>query len=136
MAQTTMFAWNQRSSIKIPGLEEQHTELFDFLATLTQSINGGKSREEQNRALVEFLDYAVYHFKKEAELIEKYGYVEYKHQYEAEQDLLKREFDKMRQRARRGDFVVDSKTLLFLKNALQTHIFSGEKYLIRRSEKI
>ena len=135
MAQLNLFTNNIRSSIKIPALEEQHKELLGILTTLTESVQGGKSREAQNRILLQFLDYAVYHFKKEAQLIEKHGYGEYHLQYKNEQELLKRELDELGRRVRTGDFVLDSKTLLLLKTVFQSHVFSAEKYLVRRMER-
>ena len=135
MAQANLFAWNQRSSIRIPAIEEQHRELLGFLTTLAEDMSWGERRDAQNLLLLRFIDYAVYHFKKEAELIEKYGYDEYLSQYKNEQNLLVREFDDVRRKVRSPHFALDAATLILLKNVLRSHILSGEKYLVRRTGK-
>lgn len=115
--------------------EDQHRRLLQFLTTLTDSVNVGISRETQSHVLLQFIDYAVYHFKEEAELIEEYGYPEYLLQYESEHARLTRELEDLRWSVREPDFVLDTQSLLLLKNVLQSHIFSDEKYLVRRTEK-
>jgi hemerythrin len=134
MPQANFFSWNQRSSIRISDLEPQHRDLLEFIGALAESINEGKSRQAQNLVLLRFIEYATYHFKAEAELIDKYGYREYRIQYDNEQGSLRAELGEMKQRVRRGESL-DAKTLLSLQNVLQTHILSDEKYLVRRTER-
>jgi hemerythrin len=135
MEWVNLINWNQSANIRIPALEEQHRELLQLLITLTDSINRGRSREAQNTVLLRFVDSALHHFRKEADLIAEYGYPEYLRQYEEEHARLTRELDDLSQSAQKPDFLLDTKIFLLLKDLLQTHIFSDEKYLVRRADK-
>jgi hemerythrin len=83
--------FNNKSAIRIPGMEADHKTLFDLLDTLSESLKGGKTRESQNRLLMRLLEFAVYHSEKEKDLLKKYGYLEYVFRYQRDQDDLKRQ---------------------------------------------
>ena len=135
MASTTLMTFNNKSAIRIPGMEADHKTLFDLLDTLSESLKGGKTRESQNRLLMRLLEFAVYHSEKEKDLLKKYGYLEYVFQYQRDQDDLKRQVGALRHRLGRPSFALDDQTLLDTRSLLQRHMRSGEKYFVYRGER-
>lgn len=134
MAKANLFATNRRSSIGIVGSGEQHKELLGLIDSFVDSIHQGRIRESRNLILLRFVDYAIYHFRKDAELIEKYGYDDYLVQYRMEQRSFARELDELRRRTRLPSFVADDKTVSVLKEILNHHLTSNDRYLVRRAD--
>ena len=135
MASTTLMTFNNKSSIRIPGMEADHKTLLELLDTLSESLKGGKTKESQNRLLIRLLEFAVYHSEKEKDVMKKYGYLEYVLQYQRDQDDLKRQVGALRHRLGKPNFALDNQTLLDTRSLLQRHMRSGEKYFVYRGER-
>jgi hemerythrin len=135
LASTTLMTFNNKSAIRIPGMEADHKTLLELLDTLSESLKGGKTKESQNRLLMRLLEFAVYHSEKEKDVMKKYGYLEYLLQYQRDQDDLKRQVSALRHRLGKPNFVLDDRTLLDTRSLLQRHMRSGEKYFVYRGER-
>jgi hemerythrin len=135
LASTTLMTFNNKSSIRIPGMEADHKTLLELLDTLSESLKGGKTQGSQNRLLIRLLEFVVYHSEKEKDLLKKYGYLEYVFQYQRDQDDLKRQVYALKQRLGKPNFALNDQTLLDTRSLLQRHMRSGEKYFVYRGER-
>lgn len=75
-----MFKWNEKFSVNIKEIDNQHRELFKIGYSLYNivSIKDGIDRyDEILEILCRLEDYANYHFGYEEELMKKYGYPKY-----------------------------------------------------------
>ena len=128
MPNANLAMWDHISSTKNPAVEEQHRELSVFLSALAKSIGQRKRRDAQNLALLRFIEYAIYHFKREAGFIGSHEYGDALVEYQKEQDLLARELDDVRRRVAEPDFELDTRILVLLRNVFQTHVLSAKRY--------
>ncbi len=134
MPQVNLFSTNRRSSIRIPVSEEQHRELTGLIDLIADGLQHGRRRESLNLILMRFVDYAIYHFGKDGELIEKHGYGDYLLQYKVEQQAFTRELDELRRKARLPNFVPDHSTVSAMKGIFNRHVASADRYLVRRPD--
>ncbi len=62
-----LIVWEDRYSIGVAKIDEQHKTLFGFLNSYYESLATGKSAEMISLTLRNLIDYASYHFKDEEE---------------------------------------------------------------------
>lgn len=68
-----MTEWKEEYSVGVPGLDDQHKELFKLLDDLSDAIGSGKE-VDVDYALTKLHVYALFHFSSEEHLLAKYGY--------------------------------------------------------------
>ena len=70
------FKWNDKSSVGIEAMDNDHKELFDLINSLYVGINQGFQYAKLDEILLELLRYSRYHFEAEESLMRKYNYPE------------------------------------------------------------
>jgi hemerythrin len=60
-----IISWEEKYSVGIAKIDEQHQKLFNYLNDYYESIASGKSSETISLTLKNLIDYASYHFKDE-----------------------------------------------------------------------
>ena len=83
--------WNEKYSVKVPSIDEQHKKLVCIINELYSSMKAGKSREQLGKTLEDLVEYTKYHFSYEEKLLEKTGYEdieEHKKQHNAFADKI------------------------------------------------
>lgn len=68
--------WNDKYSVNVEEIDNQHKKLFDILNRLYDSVSTGDSRPELQPILDDLLDYADVHFKTEEKYFDKFNYSE------------------------------------------------------------
>lgn len=68
------FKWEQKYSVGVKKIDNQHKELFRMLNKLIKNRNANVNSAEISETLNEMMDYALYHFKTEEDLFTKYDY--------------------------------------------------------------
>ena len=66
--------WNEKYSVKIQSIDEQHKKLVTIINELYSAMKNGKSREQIGKTLTDLVEYTKYHFSYEEGLLEKAGY--------------------------------------------------------------
>jgi len=66
--------WNEKYSVKIPSIDEQHKKLVSIINELYTSMKNGKSRDQLAKTLKDLVEYTKSHFSYEESLLEKAGY--------------------------------------------------------------
>jgi hemerythrin-like metal-binding protein len=126
-------AYNQRSTIRIPGMESHHSILQELVDNMGRIVKESSDRTTRNRVLAEFLNYMEYHFFNEEDFIRRFGYPDFVAPYLDDREALKEEMGRLKQKLRDETFIVTHQTVLFVKNLLRGHMLSAEKYLVRRA---
>jgi hemerythrin len=60
-----VFEWNDKFSVGIPEIDEQHKKLFEIISTVFDGIAERNDRELLKTAFDKILDYTKYHFATE-----------------------------------------------------------------------
>jgi len=83
------FIWEDRFSVGVKLIDDQHKELFKRMNTLLNAVSKGEQDAETIRIMFFLRDYVITHFRDEENLMETYGYPE-THLHKAEhQNLMK-----------------------------------------------
>lgn len=78
--------WEDKYSVNVAVIDEQHQKLFEILNTLFDASAAGKTQEVIAAIIKDIGDYAVYHFSTEETLMKSYdfpGLVEHKREHDA-----------------------------------------------------
>lgn len=67
---------DEKFSVKVDEIDEQHKKLFSFINRLDNLIKSDRSREELAVILNEMNEYAQYHFSTEEKYFDKFDYPE------------------------------------------------------------
>lgn len=67
---------DEKFSVKVKEIDEQHKKLFGFINRLDDLIKSDRSREKLSVLIEEMNDYAKYHFETEEKYFDKFEYPE------------------------------------------------------------
>ena len=111
--------WNERFSVGSSTIDLQHKMLFNFANYLTTGSGQNFNRQETEEILDELLDYTVYHFNYEEELLAKHPHIEEhraKHaEFKAKAILFVKEF-------KEGKKEINSELFSYLVQWIRNHI--------------
>ena len=122
--------WVDRYNVGIDEIDIQHKKLVELINVLFDTISLKDRKEALNKAFTELVNYTIYHFKLEEELMKTHHFPEY--------DSHKKEHlafvDKVNNYIRTLK-IEDTKALLeiinFLKNWLLNHILINDKKYVK-----
>lgn len=122
--------WTCRYETEVVEIDNQHKKLVDLINRLFDSISASDKQATLNQIFTELVNYTVYHFKFEEDLMQKHGYKDFKKHKEAHSLFV----EKVNFYA--GKFnVSDNKMLLelinFLREWLLNHILLADKEMVR-----
>lgn len=69
-----LFNWEEKYSVGIESIDEQHKELIDMINSLHTAMHEGKANTSIEVILDALVDYTKTHFKDEEDLFRKYAY--------------------------------------------------------------
>lgn len=129
--------WDNKYSIGIEKIDNQHKKLIDFANRLYEGCKSGKVQAEEafKSTIKDTVDYVKEHFSTEEGLMLKYEYPDY-HLHKAEHNkFTKRVLDDVTAYMENRPFVANS-FVRFLKDWLLSHIALTDKrlgeYLIKK----
>lgn len=67
-------SWNDNLSVGIDVIDEDHKKLIGLINTLQTAVMYSSGETYERQALQEVVDYTVYHFKREEDLMSEHGY--------------------------------------------------------------
>ncbi|MBI5045517.1 MAG: hemerythrin family protein [Candidatus Niyogibacteria bacterium] len=71
-----LLTWEQKNSVGVRELDDQHKKLFSIINRLYDSMHTGKDIVELNSVLKEMIDYADYHFSMEEKYFDLFNFEE------------------------------------------------------------
>lgn len=121
-----LFLWNEKYSVNISSIDEQHKKLIDIINEFHDKMKTGIERENIGEVLIKLIDYTKYHFSFEEKLFSDNRYLESSihkevHAKFVEQiNNIKNDFDN-------GKDVITFELMDFLKDWLGEHILGTDK---------
>jgi hemerythrin-like metal-binding protein len=119
--QMAFFQWDDKYSVKIQEIDEQHRKLFAYINEMYEAMKVGKGREVLGAVLAGLLNYTKEHFAAEEKLMHSNGYPAY-HSHKSQHDAFTRKIMEFEEQLRAKDFALSIEVSRFLKEWLQNHI--------------
>lgn len=131
-----MFVWSERFDVGVDLINDQHKKLIELINSLSDKMLQGKSSEILGEVLKEIVNYGIYHFDSEEELLLKYGYEETE-AHMKDHASFKKNITSLVEEYDAGSYRVSIDTLQFLKDWITIHILKTDmKYKDFLSTKI
>jgi len=121
--------WKKDFDVGHEMVDSQHKKLVDLLSQLNESVLNKEERFISGIIINDLLDYTVYHFSAEEQLMESFAYPAIEghkaiHKKLVQQALL------MRQKYQNCEANIDTLLLEFLKEWLTTHILFTDRKMV------
>lgn len=121
--------WDDSFVIGHDVIDAQHKKLFDMTESLYISIVDGDSVDIKS-ILLELYKYTIYHFNEEEALMRKMGYQDLS-KHKSEHDAFIQDLDKIADKARHEDALVEVDALNWLVSWLVRHISMSDRNLVQ-----
>jgi len=119
--------WNEKMSVGVAELDQDHKKLVTMLNQLFDAINSGHGKESLNKILDEMIAYAATHFAHEEKFFAQTGYPETA-AHKQEHEKFKRQALEVQQKCKNGaNGTLSLEVMNFLKNWLVNHIQGVDK---------
>jgi len=117
--------WKQEFSVGVDAFDQDHKILFDLVNQFEIAGTTGKSDEHIVAVLETLVDYTKTHFKREEDMMEKYGYPglpKHRHAH----GRLAEQVEAFCHRYEDGDHTVTNDLIAFMNTWLQIHILDED----------
>jgi hemerythrin len=121
-----LIEWDDRFSVNIKEIDEQHKKWIDMLNALYDAMKQGKGREKLSDILEGLVQYTRIHFTTEERILERNGYPFFDGHKKIHDDMVK-EVELLKLRFDSGETMLTIDVLQFLKNWLTDHIMRTDK---------
>jgi hemerythrin-like metal-binding protein len=121
-----LLEWNESLSVNIKAIDEQHQKLVGILNSLYDAMRAGKSKEVLGVILDELVNYAVYHFNTEEELMTKFEFPLYDEHFQ-EHSSFKAKAADLVSRYENSTAIISIEVINFLRDWVNTHILDTDK---------
>lgn len=126
----SLMAWKEVYLIGVETVDEHHKKLFSLVNGLYDALLAGGGRVAADAALKALLDYTVYHFDAEEELMRSAGYPELEEHRRQHRVLLDRTLA-MVALYEKGQEEVSMQLVHFLKDWLYQHTTTSDRKIGR-----
>lgn len=114
-------AWDDKLSVGITLIDDDHKKLISLINNLQTAVLYPTGEAYERQSLQAVVDYTLYHFKREEELMQKYGYPDYEPHKNMHQAMISTVNELMDAYAKDREGTINELTL-FLKTWLIKHI--------------
>ncbi len=121
-----LFNWDSRLKTNISICDEQHQRLIELINNLHETSRSKADKEVLDKTLNELINYTIYPFQTEEELLDKYNFP-YAARHKIEHAQFTNKIFDLRTRFEKGDTGITMETLTFLKDWVNDHIIGTDK---------
>ncbi len=121
-----LMTWDDSLSVNIKRIDEQHKRLVNQINLLHEAMSSGKTREVLGPILEELVNYAVYHFGTEEELMVKYNFPGYEEHLKEHMDFKEKAGDLL-SRYKTSTIIISIEILNFLRDWVTNHVTGTDK---------
>jgi hemerythrin-like metal-binding protein len=118
--------WKDDYSVGIESIDEDHKKLLNLINNLQTAIHYHTGEQFERQALDELVNYTKYHFSREEELMEKFGYPELE-AHRAEHARMIEKVGVFIEQYEQKQYEALEEVAEFLKNWLVNHINGTDK---------
>jgi hemerythrin len=121
-----MFTWDQKYSVEIVSIDNEHQVLFDLINKLYEAMSQGKARDVMSGIVEELYEYTKTHFRREEFYFKSISYPE-SDEHKAQHDAFVQKINHYKQLIKEGDTSFSVEVLTFLRDWLIKHIQGTDK---------
>jgi len=121
-----MIEWNDKYSVNISLIDEQHKKLFEIINKAIVAKKHCKATKDVLEILDEMTEYALKHFETEERYMKEFNFPEYKTHRKEHIDFTNNAID-YKNRVIGGDFQIINEIFEYLKQWLVNHIQVTDK---------
>ena len=121
-----LMTWQPQYAIGVEVVDGHHLRLFDLVNAFHDALLAGEGRGAVDVALTELLDYTVYHFRAEEEIMASVGYPDIEGHKQQHQALLEKTLG-MVERYRKGEAELSMPLVHFLTDWLYQHTTTADR---------
>ena len=122
-----LMAWNDKMSVGIPSIDDQHKKLVGMLNDLFDAVQAGKGKDVLGKILDNLIEYTKSHFGYEEKLFAQHGYPETEPHKKEHADLAHQVLDVQKKYHSGATATLSMEVMNFLKNWLIKHIQGSDK---------
>ena len=121
-----MIQWNDRYSVNIPEIDEQHKQLFALIDKLSEAMKKGQSKDILGEILNGLVQYAGQHFATEEKLFAQHNYPQ-QDAHKAIHDDFVNKVSEYNDLFSKGSNIVSVQLIGFLSDWLMKHIMKEDQ---------
>lgn len=118
----SLVSWNDKLSVGVPSIDDQHKKLVSLLNQLHDAMMSGKGKDMLGGILKGLIDYTVVHFRYEEELFVRTGYPDSEAHKKSHAELVRKVQDVQKKYDTDGPKALTIPVMNFLKDWLANHI--------------
>ena len=126
----SLLAWSNMFSVGVKVIDDQHRKLLDLANKLNDEMAAGHGKEVLGKILADLIAYTQYHFDTEHKLMAEHQYSASAGHKEAHNQLVK-QVAELKKKYDKGENVLTSEVMVFLRDWLTKHIMNTDKALGR-----
>ena len=121
-----MFQWEEKYSVGIQYIDNQHKELFGYLNKLLEAMKQGQASDVITPIILELEKYAVLHFQKEEYFFQRFNF-QGTAEHMREHQNFKEKVASLKSELKSGEITLTIELLYFLKDWIDHHILIVDK---------
>lgn len=121
-----MVQWDEKYSVRVQSIDNQHKELFNLLNNLLEAMKQGQAAHVLNSIILDLERYAVNHFHKEEFFFNRFNYPE-KAKHIAEHQFFVQKITQLITDLNLGKITLAFELLSFMKDWIEHHILEEDK---------
>ena len=123
------FEWDEKYSVQVKEIDDQHKKLVDLIFQLFNSINKHSTKEELGGILEELIEYASYHFSTEEKYFNKFNYKNSAEHIEEHKQFVEKVSD-LNKKYLNNEIEISFELIDYLEDWLLDHLVdSDQKYV-------
>lgn len=116
-----MYQWNNKYSVGVKSIDDQHKEIFQLINELLQAMKQGQAQQVINKILDNLEVYSRTHFKKEEFFFDRFNYAG-KEKHVQEHQFFIQKINTLKKDVSSGKVLLTFELLNFLKDWIDHHI--------------
>ncbi len=132
------FEWKDEYCVNIESIDSQHKKLVLMIESLYVAMMGKQTHQKLTGIVNDMVDYSVYHFETEEQLMDQYEYSEIK-KHMNEHIFFKKKAYEFKEQLEHRNMFLTPEIMNFLKDWLINHILNTDRklafFLIQKGQK-
>lgn len=123
---TPMYKWEEKYSVGIQSIDNQHKELFKLLNSLLEAMKLGKGLIVASQIILELESFAIVHFQKEEFFFQRFDYSGAA-EHISEHNFFIEKITTLKSELKSGKITLSLELYVFLKDWIERHILVVDK---------
>ena len=121
-----VFAWNEKYSVSVREIDEQHKKLIGLVVQLHNAMRQGQGKQALDKILKELVAYTQTHFAAEERIMKTNDYPEYA-EHKVKHDKMTQKVLEVQKGYQAGKLNITFEVMEFLENWVDKHILGTDK---------